>query len=276
MAITRRGTKDDDSVVSAGGSSATSSRVPPPPPPPPQLGIPPGGPAADAQRRHRQGRRGHDEDGGRRGRDDDAMAPVPEAANDADATNDDADAVIADDDVAMAGAPSRRPPARARYLRVRVPPPSSRASPWPTRVRRRHRGRRPPSNDDDNGGSSSTSVAVASSSSYASIRNGGGGRSRTAGPTPRNDVDDEMEEGEVVLVLIPPDGSFVSERRLADCLGHIDRSTFSCLRDDHYASSRGGRYDTMDDDDEYSVNEYYEERNAQNIAVSPLCSLRAL
>jgi hypothetical protein len=91
-------------------------------------------------------------------------------------------------------------------------------------------------------------------------------------PSPRNEEEEEEEEeeeGEVVLVLIPPNGSFVSERRLAECLGHIDRSSFSCFRDDHYAS-RGGGYH-MDVDDDYSVDEYYEERNMQNVAVSPLC-----
>ena len=180
------------------------------------------------------------------GQPDDAMAAIPEEV---DVVN--TNIVDASSNVATA-APPQPPPAHvpaAQYLRVRIPPPSQ-PSLRPSRIRRRHHSRRPSSNDENKGLPS----APSSSTAMRTMQ-----RSKTTKSPHRN----EEEEGEVVLILIPPNGSFASERSLAECLGQVACSTFSVFRGD-CCESRGGDDDT---DDDYSVDEFYEEK-IQNVAVS--------
>ncbi|KAL9180147.1 hypothetical protein ACHAXT_008117 [Thalassiosira profunda] len=119
------------------------------------------------------------------------------------------------------------PPVQVQYLNVRVPP--SEAALRPSRVHRRHHRRPPPMP---------------------------GQRPMNNGRSSRKQVPPSHHDGEIVRVLIPANG-FASEQQLSECLSQAGAADF--------AGDRGSRWES-DFDDDYSMDEYFDERGESHVA----------
>ena len=75
----------------------------------------------------------------------------------------------------------------------------------------------------------------------------------------------QQHEGEIVKVLIPTQG-FESEKQLADCLNQASGSSNVSST----VNNRGWQSSYDNDLDDYSLDEYYEDRREMNVAVSIL------
>jgi len=88
------------------------------------------------------------------------------------------------------------------------------------------------------------------------------GRSSTKQSRPTQQQ--QYHEGEIVKVLIPQQG-FDSEKQLADCLNQASGSSSSNSIDNNRGLWQSSYNNELDD---YSLDEYYEDRREMNVAVS--------
>mmetsp|Transcript_40099 Transcript_40099/g.85372 ORF Transcript_40099/g.85372 Transcript_40099/m.85372 type:complete len:459 (+) Transcript_40099:134-1510(+) len=224
MVLTRRGSRsvnsasnnDDETGSFMSGSGRGSARGgAPPPPPPPRSRDPAPAPLPPPDPPH--------------GGEGEEMAPIPEEVdmdNNNHGNNSGESSEVSVSEANNNNGHAAPPP--VQYLHVRVPP--SQSIMLPSRVHRRHH-HRPPSNHAPNAlpNRSRTTKGIV-------------GRSSRQYYPP-------SEEGEIVRVLIPPNG-FASERQLANCLSQAGAADVPMYEP--------GRWNDDYEDDDFSMDEFFD------------------
>mmetsp|Transcript_2981 Transcript_2981/g.5296 ORF Transcript_2981/g.5296 Transcript_2981/m.5296 type:complete len:481 (-) Transcript_2981:123-1565(-) len=253
MVLTRRGSRsvnsignDDDDGTDSFMSARRSARgvgAPPPPPPPPRRG-PSQPPPLDPPQQH-VSMAANDDDGGAI-----MMAPIPEEVQMNNNNSDNNSGESSEVSVAERNNNTveeannnnnnnmQAPPPPMQYLHVRTPPPFQSLL-RPSRIRRRHHHQhhRPPNNNH------------APNAIQSRSRKGSRGQRQYH---PSNN------EGEIVRVLIPPNG-FASERQLAECMSQAGAADVP-LHD-------AGRWnEDFGDDDDYSMGDFFGDRDSVHVA----------